>query len=781
VEPAVLTLILQAWQARYRQPQTLSAAAEAVLQAAGDDGAAAGWGHLLLAMGHRGAGQATHSAVALGQAQRLLTAAEQSLAVQACRVLRGLALLPQGRALQALELMGEQPVPAAADALQAYTGQFVLESRGLALNGAGRWDAALRERYAALQRARATGDDGATAHALAILASQQSDLNNTEDALHLATEALHHAERAGRTAAWFVAAMNQLGALLSLEQGEEALLAAQTLLPHLDEVQPRSRELACILLARAFARARQFMLAQNLLDRSERERQAGHVLEWTTAQAELWLAQGQALRAQALCERWLEQQGTEAGLQARAPGPDELLLLHRVTALAFEATGELAATLEHERAYQIHYAELAGRNARVRRLTLEIEHELQRERWQRQQAEAERSRLDTLNRALQAASEAKTRFLAAASQDLRQPVQVLATNMAAQEHENVSSAQALLVQQMSRSLSALGRMFDALLDISRLDAGIVQPRARPVALRPLLQRLVDELASSAQAKGLKLRLRLPGGSDRAALMAHTDPELLERGLRHLLDNAINATQEGGVLLALRQPHDSTEEWRLQVLDTGTGIAAEAQAQAFDDFYLVSKPQRDRSQGPGLSLFIVQRLAKLMAHPLSLRSRPGRGSAFSLLLPRAPEAELPAPEPADEPAEGAALCIALVDDDAEVRASLVAQLQRWGHQVLAAGNDMALLQEWHLAGSPVVQALIVDLRLRGGRTGLQAVRALCESWDVDVPALVITADAAPERLSALKDSKLPWLPKPVVPMRLRSWLAGVAQASSAISG
>ncbi len=169
----------------------------------------------------------------------------------------------------------------------------------------------------------------------------------------------------------------------------------------------------------------------------------------------------------------------------------------------------------------------------------------------------------------------------------------------------------------------------------------------------------------------------------------------------------------------------------------------------------------------------------MAHPLSLRSRPGHGTVFSLLLPRAAELELPAAELDDEPGEGAALCIALVDDDAEVRASLVALLQRWGHQVLAAGNDMALLQEWHLAGSPVVQALIVDLRLRGGRTGLQAVRALCESWDADVPALVITADVAPERLSMLKDSKLPWLPKPVMPIRLRSWLAGVAQKSAVV--
>ncbi len=604
MKPAVLTLILQAWQARYRQPQQLSALGEAVLQAAGDDGAAAGWGHLLLAMGHRAAGQATHSAVALGQAQRLLSAAEQTLAVQACRVLRGLALLPQGRTQQALELMGEQPVPAAADVLQAYAGQFVLESRGLALNSAGRWDAALRERYAALQRARATGDDGATAHALAMLASQQSDLSNAEDALRLSTEALHHAERAGRTAAWFVAALNQLGALLSLEQGEDALLAAQTLLPHLEELHPRNRELACILLARAFARARQFLLAQNLLDRSERERQAGHLLEWTTAQAELWLAQGQALRAQGLCERWIEQQGAEAqpeARQARAPGPDELLLLHRVTALACEATGELAATLEHERAYQIHYAELVGRNARVRRLTLEIEHELERERWQRQQAEAERSRLDALNRALQATSEAKTRFLAAASHDLRQPVQALAMSMAALEHENVSAAQAQLVQQMSRSLGALGQMFDVLLDISRLDAGIVQAHLQPVALRPLLQRLVDELASSAQARGLKLRLRLPRGRQRAALMAHTDPVLLERSLRMLLDNAIQYTQQGGVLLALRRPHDSTEEWRLQVLDSGIGMAADVQAQAFDEFYQASNAERDRSQGLGLGL------------------------------------------------------------------------------------------------------------------------------------------------------------------------------------
>jgi CheY-like chemotaxis protein len=294
------------------------------------------------------------------------------------------------------------------------------------------------------------------------------------------------------------------------------------------------------------------------------------------------------------------------------------------------------------------------------------------------------------------------------------------------------------------------------------------------------------VAATAAARGLQVRLYLPHrhGLPGAPLMSHSDPVLLERCVRNLLDNAVKYTPQGALLLALRPGGPDAEggpTWRLQVWDTGIGMTPEVQARVFEEFYQAHNPERDRARGLGLGLAIVQRLARLLGHGLHLCSRAGQGSRLELTLPRrtAPLAEAGAPTAPLPLVDQATLCLAVMDDDADVRDGLVAVLERWGHTVLAGADDAAVLQRWRARGRPVVQAIVSDLRLRGSLTGVQAVAALQQAWvgvsaaggpSGSVPALVITGDVSPERLQLLRDSGLPWLPKPVMPMRLRSWLA-----------
>jgi signal transduction histidine kinase/CheY-like chemotaxis protein len=796
VDTALRALIEQAWATRYRQPQRLHVLGAALTEAAPPHSVAWAWGAFHQALGLRAAGDKAAEAHAAAQAEAAFALHGDAAGQRVCRVLAALPLLPQGQGAQAEALigdLGDWPAGPAASVLEAHAAQFSLFARAHARSVAGRWDDSLRDRYAALQQARATGDDGAIAHALADLASAQADLFNADDALALATEAEQRGEAAGRTAAWLQAAFNRLAALQALERHEEAAAAAERLLPDVDALHERNRESALLLLARARLHGGDAAQAQQLLDRSVQVREVGMRAEWTLVQAELWLHQGHHQGLQAardLCEAFL----AEPADGRRADSPDDLRQLHRAAAQAHEQLGDTASALRHVRVEQALTAQVNSRAARAQRLALDIQHQLSQERWQREQAqqrqqasEAERARLDEVNSALEAANLAKTRFLAAASHDLRQPVQALALNMAALEQEDVTPAQGQLVQRMGRSLQALGQMFDVLLDISRLDAGIVPVAAQPLDLRPLLLRLHDEVSATAAARGLQLRLHLPRrmAAASAPLLTQTDPVLLERCLRNLLDNALKYTPQGTVLLALR-PAQRGSAWGLQVWDTGIGMTPEVQARVFDEFYQAHNPERDRARGLGLGLAIVQRLAQLLGHGLELRSRAGRGTRLQLTLPRAAAASVAAAAQASSIAPAApCMCLVVMDDDADVREGLVAVLERWGHTVVSGADHLAVLQHWREGGRPMVQAIVSDLRLRGSLTGVQAVAALRQAWSdrrtaaLPVPALVITGDVAPERLQLLRDSGLPWLPKPVMPMRLRSWLA--AQAGSGFSG
>lgn len=778
--PAWTGLVTEAWRQHYREPQQLVPLGLAIVETAGEGSAAAALGWLHVAQGRRFLGEPEPAQQALAQGLRLAQRWADERALAQARDLQSMIWAAAGRHAEALALLeANRTLPQ--KLRSAYERGMTHQRRAPLLDALGRRDDALRERYAQLACARETGDDAVVAYALGMLCGTHADLFNLEEADRLGAEGAALAERNDAFLAWTLASLNRLNALVNLGRGASALPIVAALEAAEPRMNARAREQRLIVYADCYAQAGQVGRAQALLDESLQRRSeiSSSPLSWATVQLLTQLASGRCADARTTGEAYLAQprRGTEPDSV-----PSELLRLLQGLARACEALGDPGAALAYQRrAFDTHEL-LVGRSARARRLTLEIEHQLERERWQREQAqarqaaaEAEGARLDALNRALAEASAAKTRFLAAASHDLRQPVQALAMYLAALHREPAGAGQNVLLQRMGQSLQALVAMFDTLMDISRLDAGIVAACPQPVALAPLLQRLADEHRAACAERGLRLHLHLP--QRRCAevpALAQSDPVLLERCLRNLLDNAQKYTARGGVLLALRAV---AAGWSVEVIDSGIGMADAVRERAFDEFFQADNPGRDRSRGLGLGLSLVQRMARLLGHPIELASRPGHGTRVRLLLPALSGQRLPpeAAEPA--PVEDAPLTLAVLDDDAQVRDGLAAVLERWGHHVYAAAEPAALLDAWQRAGRPPLHAVLADLRLADGSTGIEAVAALraqtgAPSAQRALPALIITGDIAPERLQLLRDSGLPWLPKPVMPMRLRSWLASI---------
>lgn len=372
----------------------------------------------------------------------------------------------------------------------------------------------------------------------------------------------------------------------------------------------------------------------------------------------------------------------------------------------------------------------------------------------------------------QAADRAKSRFLAAASHDLRQPVHALGLYLATIAPGAVPEAVRDTLARMGSSLRALGAMFDALLDVSRMDAGVVAPRPEPFDLDALMRRLGDEFAPLAEGKGL--RLLLHGDPRASAQRALADPFLVERIVRNLLSNAVKYTHAGGVLLAWRWRAACGPGWRIEVRDSGTGIDPALQSRVFDEFVQGSPSAAAGGDGLGLGLSIVRRLTHLMGLVLDMQSVPGRGTRFRLGLPATAEAARPATTQA-EPALAPGAWICLVEDDVVVLAAMRRLLEHWGCHVIEGTGAPQALRDWRLAGCPALAAIVADLQL-GAEDGLEAVRYLRGVFDQPtLAAMLVTGDASPDRIARLNGSGVPWLAKPVPAARLRRWLTHVAAA------
>jgi signal transduction histidine kinase len=365
----------------------------------------------------------------------------------------------------------------------------------------------------------------------------------------------------------------------------------------------------------------------------------------------------------------------------------------------------------------------------------------------------------------------KSRFLAAASHDLRQPMHALGLFVGELHGKVNTTEQARIVQQIEESIAAMSTLLNSLLDISKLDAGVVHPQVRAFPVDQLLKRMAQEYATVAEDKGIILRVKCP----RIEVMS--DPVLLERILFNLLNNALRYTpQHGCVFMACRK---RGKRLRIEVRDNGIGIPDADQKNIFREFFQLDNAARERDKGLGLGLAIVERLAKLLGHPLSLRSAPGRGSVFAVEVPlhdnpdggESPlqQENLPAPyhqdavEPKAASLDGAR--VLLVDDDALVRASTKGMLASWGCEAIAAASLQEVRDQ--LAGQDF-DLLICDYRLPDG-AGLDVIRLLEDACHKRIPAILVSGDTSPEILRQVAASGYHLLHKPVRPAKLRSLL------------
>lgn len=374
-----------------------------------------------------------------------------------------------------------------------------------------------------------------------------------------------------------------------------------------------------------------------------------------------------------------------------------------------------------------------------------------------EQDDAARSARDALEAATRGADE-RSRFLAVASHDLRQPVHALGLFAATLHKRLHAGPDAALARHLLGAVDALERSFNAVLDISRLDAGSVAPVLQSFPLRDLFRRLHMHYAGQAELAGLGLRLA-PGGR-----WVTSDPQLLERMLGNLVQNAIRHTARGGVVVVARR---SAVGVHIEVWDTGSGIAAGDLSRVFDEFVRVGDAPRDRSQGLGMGLAIVRRLARLLGHRLEIASAPGRGTMVRIGI-RA--GELPAIDGALAPADTLPMAfheprmVLVIDDEPSIREGLRLLLQEWGFNAVTAA-DAAQAEQAVQALEGRIDLVLSDVHLGGGVDGVEAVAQLRRLCGRELPAILITGDVARPGLHRLAEGADPVLFKPVQPRRL----------------
>ena len=370
----------------------------------------------------------------------------------------------------------------------------------------------------------------------------------------------------------------------------------------------------------------------------------------------------------------------------------------------------------------------------------------------------ESSRAEHARRKAEAANLAKSKFLAAASHDLRQPVQAQELFLEALSQSPLSAHQQHILQNARAASQASAQMLNTLLDFSRIEAGVIEPQRKSFQLQPLLKKLENELGSLADTKNIVYRCR------ETSLAVDSDPALLELMLRNLITNAIRYTDHGGVLIACRK---RGQEVQIEVVDTGIGIAPEQQQAIFQEFHQLGNPERDRLKGLGLGLAITEGLARSLNHRISLVSLLGKGSTFRLHVPLANGAlsedvftpSLMATAPSSSLA---GLRVLVIDDDALVSQALKQLLESWGCECRmseALADALEQTQNW------LPQLIISDYRLREHQTGAEVIKQLRLKHGAEIPALIITGDTAPARLREAHNSGIPLLHKPVSPNQL----------------
>ncbi|NVK19133.1 MAG: PAS-domain containing protein [Methylocystaceae bacterium] len=368
------------------------------------------------------------------------------------------------------------------------------------------------------------------------------------------------------------------------------------------------------------------------------------------------------------------------------------------------------------------------------------------------------------------ANKAKSKFLAAASHDLRQPLHAIGMFLSALEERRSKdqSDEALgdlrIINNISDSLEALRSLLNALLDISKLDAGVMKAEPTTIKLRPLFDRLVKQYEARAHEKGLVLKSFCPN------LAVKSDPVLLERVLSNLLSNAVRYTVDGGVLIGARKRGDFVQ---LQVTDTGVGIPEERQKDIFIEFHQLENPARDRRRGLGLGLAIVERVLALLEHDLTLKSVVGKGSTFSLLLPSDSYVEVIEDEKPIEVAlsGGDVPLIMIIDDEPDILEGMEQLIKGWKYDAVSALSSEGAL-EMLKDMDKLPDLILADYRLNEDLTGADCIRLIHDTVGQKIPSAIITGDTAPDRIQEAKSSGFILLHKPLRPAKLRQLIRSV---------
>jgi signal transduction histidine kinase len=366
------------------------------------------------------------------------------------------------------------------------------------------------------------------------------------------------------------------------------------------------------------------------------------------------------------------------------------------------------------------------------------------------------------SRQLEIANAYKSRFLAAASHDLRQPLHALNLFVAQLHGLSDSAGRARVLSRIDAAISAMNEQFDALLDMSKLDAGILAPNLTVFPIERLLTRLRTTFAESARAKGLRLRIVS------SSAWVRSDFILLERILLNLVSNAVRYTTRGGVVVGCRH---RGQMLRIDVWDSGQGIPENQRRNIFAEFYQLGTSEPDRRGGLGLGLSIVDRLANLLGHSIELTSRRGTGSRFSVSVPavEAARGTTAAATPVvlvSDRTRGK--LVGVMDDDELVLDGMRGILVSWGCRVVTASSDKAALAQLGEMGR-LPDLIISDYRLADGHTGILAITRLREVLAAPIPAFLVSGDTGPERLREATVSGFQLLHKPLPPMALRALL------------
>jgi signal transduction histidine kinase/CheY-like chemotaxis protein len=366
---------------------------------------------------------------------------------------------------------------------------------------------------------------------------------------------------------------------------------------------------------------------------------------------------------------------------------------------------------------------------------------------------------------LELATQAKSRFLATASHDLRQPLHALGLFVAQLQFRNRADERKKIVSRIQTSLSVMNELFSALLDVTKLDAGALAPKLAEYPVEQLLKRIEATFTEAAREKGLSLRVV------ESSAWIRSDRILLERIIFNLVSNAIRYTSTGRVLVGCRR---IGKQLRIEIWDTGAGIPADQHENIFGEFYRLKSSDAGQPSGFGLGLAIVDRLSKLLNHSIQVRSSVGEGSCFSVTVKEveaAPEAEKPAVVPGRHLGFSDRKLIVVMDNDRLVLEGMSGLIRSWGCDVVAGENESVVLSSLG-EHARLPDLIISDYHLQEGKNGIDAIARVRLALDAPIPAFLMSGDMDAEPLRAARAKGYPLLHKPVEPMTLRATLTQI---------